>query len=158
MKKLVLLAIVSAMLAASVAHAASSSGPGKPTVTLHFFDVTTTSTATISQNQRPKLGDRFFSHDNVYNWNGAKRGALVGQANTTFVVLAPNLGEVSGVASLPGGTLAIEGQVSFNGGPVSTFPVIGGTGRYVTARGEVIVRGIGGQNSNKSAVTVRLWM
>ena len=162
MKKLVLLVTVSVMLAASVAHAASPSGPGKPTVTLHFFDITTNSTATISQNQRgpgrPKLGDRFFSHDNVYNWNGAKRGALVGQANTSFVVLAPNLGEVSGVASLPGGTLAIEGQVSFNGGPVSTFPVIGGTGRYVTARGEVTVRGIGGPNSNKSAVTVQLWM
>jgi hypothetical protein len=72
-------------------------------------------------------------------------------------VLAPNLGEVSGVASLPDGTLAIEGQTSFSTS-TSSFPVIGGTGRFVTARGEVIVRTIGGPDSNRSAITVRLWM
>jgi hypothetical protein len=148
---------VSAALAASVAQAATPSGPGKPTVTLHFFDLTTSGAATISEHQRPKLGDRFFSHDNVYVWKGGKRGALVGHADTTFVVLAPNLGEVSGVATLPGGTPAIEGQTQFTG-PTSTFPVIGGTGRYVTARGEVIVRTIGAPDSNRSAITVRLWM
>jgi hypothetical protein len=35
-KRLALLAAVSAMLAASGAHAATPSGPGKPTVTLNY--------------------------------------------------------------------------------------------------------------------------
>jgi len=75
MKKVALLAALSAALVASVAQAATPSGPGKPTVTLHFFDLTTSGSATISGHQRPKLGDRFFSHDNVYLWKGGKRGA-----------------------------------------------------------------------------------
>ena len=157
MKKFALLAALSAALVASVAQAATPSGPGKPTVTLHFFDLSTSGSATISEHQQPKLGDRFFSHDNVYTWSGGKRGTLVGHANTTFVVLAPNLGEVSGVASFPGGTIAIEGQAAFSA-LTNMFPVIGGTGRYATARGEVIVRTIGAPDSNRSAITVRLWM
>jgi hypothetical protein len=157
MKKVVLLAAVSVLLAGSVAQAATPTGPGKPTLTMQFLDVTTSSAATIANNQHPKLGDRFFSHDKVYTWRGLKRGPQVGTADTSFVVLGQNLGEVSGLASLPGGTLAIEGQVSFTT-LTSTIPVIGGTGRYATARGEVTVRTIGGPDSNKSAITLRLWM
>src|SRR5262249_57773278 len=125
MKKLALLVVFSALLAASTANAATPSGPGAPTVILHFFDVTTNSAATFSENQRPKLGDLFYSHDKLYTWRGVKRGALVGHSDTSFVVLGPNLGEVSGVATLPGGTVVVAGQVTFSTS-TSTIPVIGG--------------------------------
>jgi hypothetical protein len=157
-KKLALLAVVvPALQSASVAYAAMSSGPGKPTVTLNVLDVQTNGGATISQNQRPTLGDRFWFHNTTYKWNGAKRGALFGHTDGTIVFLGPNTGELSAVAYYPGGTLVAEGQNNFNN-PVNRFAIVGGTGIYATARGEVIVRSLGGPNSNKSAITVRLWM
>ena len=160
MKKIALLVAVPGllMLATSVAQAAGSSGPGKPTITLNLLDVQTNSAFTGSQNQRPKLGDRFWFHNNTYTWKAGKRGALIGHTDGTVVFLAGNLGEVSAVAYLPGGTLDALGQNNFNR-PVNTFSIVGGTGRYATARGEVIVRSLGNpQNSNKSALTVRLWL
>jgi hypothetical protein len=158
-KKLALLAVVvSALFSASVAYAAASSGPGKPTITLNFLDVQANSAFTGSQNQRPKLGDRVWFHNNTYKWNGAKRGALIGHTDGTIVILAGSLGELSAVAYYPGGTLDALGQDNFNS-RVNTFAVVGGTGIYATARGEVIVRTLGNpQNSTKSAITVRLWM
>jgi hypothetical protein len=160
-KKFALPAVVVmfAVLATSAAaHTATSSGPGKPTITLNLLDVQANSAATGSQNQRPKLGDRFWFHNNTYKWNGTKRGALVGHTDGTVVVLAGSLAELSAVAYLPGGTLDALGQDNFNS-PVNTFAVVGGTGIYATARGEVIVRSLGNpQNSNMSAITIRLWM
>ena len=158
MKSLALLAF--AVLAASVATTVSSAagGPGKPTVTLNVLDVQTNSAFTGSQNQRPKLGDRAWFHNDTYKWNGTKRGALIGHTDGTVVVLAGSLGELSAVAYLPGGTLDALGQNNFNT-PVNTFAIVGGTGIYATAHGEVIVRSLGNpQNSTMSAITIRLWM
>jgi hypothetical protein len=157
MKKLALFLAVSAALAAPFAQAATPSGPGKPTVTLNFLDVQTNGSATIPQNQRPKLGDRFWFRDNTYKWNGTKRGALVGHTDGTAVFVAGSLGELSAVAHYPGGTLDALGEISFNS-PVNMLAVVGGTGIYATARGEVTVRSLGGPNSNRSAITVRLWL
>jgi hypothetical protein len=157
-KKLALFAAVSALLAASVAHAATPSGPGKPTVTLNYLEIQTNfaATATFTRNQPPKLGDRIWFHSELYKWNGTKRGAHVGHADVTVVILTRNIGEVTAVGHLPGGTIAILGQSRNQ--RVDTFAVVGGTGRYATARGELIVRSFGGPNSNKSADTIRLWM
>jgi hypothetical protein len=157
--KFTLLAFVAAFVALSASAAASpaAGGPGKPTVTLNYLDVQTNASATIPQNQRPKLGDRFWFHNNSYKWNGTKRGALLGHTDGTIVILAASLAELSAVAYYPGGTLDALGQIKFNS-PVNTFAIVGGTGIYATARGEVIVHGLGGPNSNKSAITVRLWM
>src|SRR6266496_4175963 len=98
--KFALLAFVAACVALSASAAASSAagGPGKPTVTLNYLDVQTTGSATISQNQRPKLGDRFWFQNNTYKWNGTKRGALIGHTDGTVVVLTGSLGELSAVA------------------------------------------------------------
>jgi hypothetical protein len=159
-KKLVLLVAVPGllMLAASVAQAAGPSVPGKPTITLNLLDVQTNSAFTGSQNQRPKPGDRAWFHNNTYKWKAGRRGALIGHTDGTVVVLAGSLGELSAVAYLPGGTLDALGQNNFNS-PVNTFAIVGGTGGYATARGEVIVRSLGNlQNSNKSAITVRVWL
>jgi hypothetical protein len=159
-KKLALIVAVSGllMLATSIAQAAGPSGRGKPTLTLNFLDVQTNSAFTGSQNQRPKLGDRIWFHNNTYKWNRSKRGALIGHTDGTLVILAGSLAEISAVAYYPGGTIDALGQDNFNS-PVNTFAVVGGTGRYATARGEVIVRSLGNpQTSSTSAITVRLWL
>jgi hypothetical protein len=158
-KKLALLFAVPGLLllTTSVAQAAGPRSPGKPTLTLNFLDVQTNSAFTGSRNQRPKLGDRVWFHNNTYKWNGAKRGALIGHTDGMLVILAGSLAELSAVAYYPGGTLDALGQDNFNS-PVNTFAVVGGTGIYATARGEVIVRSLGNpQNSTMSAITVRLW-
>ena len=155
MKKLTLLAAVCAMLAVPVAQAASPSGPGKPTVTLNFLEVQTSFGGTISANEPPKPGDRIWLHSEFYKWKGSKRGAHFGHADATGVFSGSRTLLITGVASLPGGTLSVAGLASQQ--RVTTFAVVGGTGIYATARGEVILRSLGGSNSNLSADTIRLW-
>jgi hypothetical protein len=159
LKKLTLVAAtaVAALAPASTLAAPAASGPGKPTVVLQFLDVTTRFQASFPENREPVFGERFAFTDDVYRWSGRKRGALVGHANITAVVIGPNLSSLSAVAHLPGGTLIIYGD-NANDARAQTFAVIGGTGRYATARGELHVRNLGGENSNTSAITVKLWM
>jgi len=146
-----------ALLPVAASAAPSAAGPGKPTVVLHFLDVTTSFTATFPDDRAPRFGDQFAFHDNIYRWNGRKRGALIGHVNITAVVIGPNLSRLSAVAYLPGCTLVVFGDNSLSARS-QKLSVIGGTGIYATARGELIVRNIGGDNSSNSAVTVRLWL
>ena len=69
-------------------------------------------------------------------------------------MIAPNLTRLSAVAYLPGGTLLVFGDNAFNS-PSQKPVVIGGTGVYATARGELFTRSLG-QNTNNTAITVRL--
>ena len=154
--KLALLAFIAACVALSASPAASpaAGGPGKPTITLNYIDITTSSARTISENRPPKLGDLFSFHDEFYKWNGTKRGAHIGHADGTAVYLGHGMGQISGVGSFAGGTVNVAGELSFSS-RTSTLAVIGGTGAYATARGELTIRTI---NSTKSAQTLRLWL
>jgi hypothetical protein len=148
---------VTALLPVAASAAPLRSGPGKPTVVLQFLDVTTRFSATFGDDQQPKFGDQFAFHDKIYRWNGPKRGALVGHADIHAVVIGPNLSRLSAVAYLPGGTLVVFGDNSLSARS-QKLSVIGGTGIYAAARGELTARNIGGDNSNNTAITVRLWM
>ena len=158
MKKLALLIAVFGvlMLAASIAQAAGPSAPGKPTMTLNYLEIQTNFATTSAQNQRPRFGDRFWFHSELYAWKAGKRGAHIGHADVSAVFLPSNTVEITGVGYLPGGTLTVAGQSTNQ--RLSTFSVVGGTGRYATARGELSIRSLGGQNSNRSADTIRLWL
>ncbi len=157
MKRFALFMAVCAFLATSAAQAATPRGPGKPDVTINFLEIQTTFGGTVSQNEPPKPGDRFWFHSEFYKWNGAKRGAHIGHVDTigTFLGTPSNLVQITAVAYLPGGTISVLGNAG--NGRLITLAVVGGTGAYATARGEVSIRNIGGQNSNMSADTVRLW-
>lgn len=104
-------------------------------------------------NQPPKPGDRFWFHDEVYTWQGAHRGAHVGHVNVLVTMLARNTGYLTGVATLPGGTLSVSGENRFDSRG-DTLAVVGGTGAYAGARGEVITRDIG--KTNKTDITIHL--
>ncbi|MGZ4315920.1 MAG: hypothetical protein ACXVRS_08790 [Gaiellaceae bacterium] len=151
MKKLVMLAALAAGLLA--VNAAAGAGPGRPTLTMQFLEVQTNFSGTNAG--EPKPGDRFWFHSEFYKWNGGKRGARLGHADTTATVLQGGVVLVDGVGTLPGGTVSVAGLAGTRG--AFTLAVVGGTGAYATARGEVIIRGIGGVNSNTSADTLRIW-
>src|SRR6185437_16917773 len=94
MKKLVLFAAACAALllgaaAATASGTAGSSKPvlGKPTVIMRFLEVQTGMTATAPLSQRPTFGERFWFHSDFYKWNGTRRGAHLGHANASGVVL-----------------------------------------------------------------------
>jgi hypothetical protein len=149
-----LLAAISALVVAQDAFAAPS-GPGKPNLVINFLEVQTSFGGTLTGNEAPKPGDRFWLHGEFYKWQGAKRGGHLGHADAIATFGESGNPVITGVASLPGGRLSVTGMAS--AGPVSTLAVVGGTGIYATARGEVILRTIGGQDSNLSADTIRLW-
>lgn len=157
MKRFAVFMAVCFFVATSAAQAATPRGPGKPNITISFLEIQTTFGGTVSGNEPPKPGDRFWFHSEFYKWKGAKRGAHIGHVDTlgTFLGSSSNLVQITAVAYLPGGTISVLGNAG--NGRVITLAVVGGTGAYATARGEVSIRNIGGQNSNTSADTVRLW-
>jgi hypothetical protein len=154
MRRLPLL-ILAAVLAGALALSASATSP--PTTTLQFLGVSSNYNFTGSPNPNapPKLGDLFSFQITLYKWSGDKRGSMSGGVSVLGVALSSSMNSVSAVATLPGGTLVIEGN-SGNGRGV-LLAVTGGTGSYAGARGEVITRNIGGPNSSKSGITIRLW-
>ena len=155
MKKLVLFMIACAFLVASSAQAASSPALVKPTLTLNFLEIQTSAGGTGAQNAAPKPGDRFWFHSEFYKWNGSKQGAHFGHVNAILTFLPSGVGQVTAVAYLPGGTISVMGEEKQ--ARVQTLAVVGGTGAYATSLGEVTIRSVGGENSNMSADTVRLW-
>jgi hypothetical protein len=157
MKKRVLLVIACGALCTGAAGSAATrtAGPGKPTATINFLEIETGFAASVPENEAPKLGDQFWSHSEFYKWNGGKRGAHFGHADAHIVFLNSDKAQITAVASLPGGTLSVVGLTGNQ--RVTTLPIVGGTGAYATARGEVVLRTIGGPNSNKSSDTIQLW-
>lgn len=153
MKKTVVLAVLATALA--LAATAAGAGPGAPTLTMRFLEVQTQFGGSFSANQEPRPGDRVWFHSELYRWKGSKRGAHLGHTDTTAIVLPGGIVQVTGVGTLPGGTVSVEGLAGNRG--TFKLAVVGGTGVYATARGEVVIRSIGGETSNTSADTLRLW-
>jgi hypothetical protein len=97
--------------------------------------------------------------DKLYNLVpqfGKPKGALVGSDSGTLRKTGTISFSFRGVVRLPGGTLAVKGQV-IGGERVSNLDVAGGTGRFAGARGIVVIRGMGGQGraSNIFHLTLR---
>ena len=154
-KMLVLFSIGAALVVSAAAYGNGSVGQAAPSLTLRFLEVQTQFGGSIPQNQQPRPGDRFWFHSEFYRWHLAKRGANIGHADTTAVVLPGGVVQVTGVAALPGGTVSVVGNAADKG--AFRLAVVGGTGAYATARGEVVIRGIGGEGSPKSSDTLRIW-
>jgi len=154
MKKLLFVAACAAL--SSVAAASAASPPGPPTTVLNFFDRTTNFVGSPGTEGRPpRVGDSFTFRDEVYRWTGGRPGAHVGHADVLGLFQSGQVVRIEATASLPGGTLEVSGVSG--PGPTTQLAVVGGTGRYATARGQLTVRNLGGENSNHSAITIRLW-
>jgi hypothetical protein len=160
------------VLTASLA-AAALSVPTAPAVTVpqHF------SLLEVSRNldepigdfrfDRPPVGgDQFTFTDDLYRWNGTKRGAHVGHVRV-FATFITGFGDnfshkattfFSAQFYLPGGSLVLNGfgQSNPNGPSRFVLPIVGGTGEYANARGTVTVRFLGDGNQGRSNVDVRV--
>ena len=117
-------------------------------------------------NQPPVGGDQFAFTHTLYRWAGTKQGARVGHLHVvgTFVTgFGPRFTHhalmlFDAQAYLPGGSVMAEGYGGLNpDGPTRlTLPVIGGTGIYANARGQIKVRDLGNGNINKTSIAIHL--
>jgi hypothetical protein len=161
MRRLYLLALMSAtVIAGVVALAVSSSASAAPnTTTLKlFFKVVgsaykTASGGAIGNNTPPAVGDYFEEFIDVYTGTAADHStAITGSAVlecTVYKVVNPN-------KNLPGicqGTIAIGNSMLVStsksnlAGNQNVYPITGGTGSYLHAKGTVTTKKVG-NNSN----------
>jgi hypothetical protein len=156
LKKLVLAAVALAALSLTASVSASSAKSAAPApLVFRYLDVTKTFKAAFPENRAPRQGDMAWFHDDIYTWRGAKRGVRVGHVDATITFLSRSLARISAVAAIPGGTITVFGDSGEK--RVTTYAILGGTGAYATARGEVTVRDLGGEDSDTSAITIRVW-
>jgi len=153
--------IALAMVAALVAAVATSAAAVKPQ-TINLLDVERSFVGTggldTTFNNPPKDGQGFVLVNDLYKWNGTKRGKHVGtlHAVCTFTAVGDEDGEAMevciGAALLPRGQIALAGVIKQSN--LFDVPIVGGTGAYAGARGYVRVKSIGGDNSSNSADTI----
>jgi hypothetical protein len=130
---------------------------------MHLLDLSETSTPAFDAGTgEPRPGDRVFLRDGLYAWQGAKRGARVGSADSTLTFMSAfgahgATVELSGQLFLHGGSLRVEGvgQVGGHGPSRFTLPIVGGTGSYAGARGTLELRDLG-SSGDKSVLDIQL--
>jgi len=127
------------MLAATVPGAATSAA-GSMTI-----QVTSVTLKCVEHDIAPKgasKGDTVVCTDRLLNAAvqfGKKKGAVVGSDSGTMTFAGPHTAKFQGTASLPGGTLKLDGNVQLlaNGG--LAIPVAGGSGKFAQASGTLTV-------------------
>jgi hypothetical protein len=88
----------------------------------------------------PSRGDVYsarFRLLNVVPQFGRKAGAAVATEHSSLKLTSRTMAVVSGVVTLPGGTIAYSGKGRL--GSNAPIPVVGGTGRFAGARGTLTV-------------------
>jgi hypothetical protein len=103
----------------------------------------------------PTLGDQYIFTDGLYQWKGPKRGKRIGTTHGIATITSPTTAFFTGTMTLPGGQIQGAGYFSFTA-HLETIIVLGGTGRYNNAGGEVTITKLGGENSNNSSLVIRL--
>jgi hypothetical protein len=103
----------------------------------------------------PTFGDQYIFTDGLYRWAGRKRGKRIGTTHGIATITSPTTAFFTGTMSLPGGQIQGAGYFSFTA-RVETIIVLGGTGRYSNAGGEITITKLGGEDSNNSSFIIRL--
>jgi len=163
MKTAAVLLALAGTIAVFVIAQAGSAAPSGP-IQLNLLDIPKSDVpvGNASQHQTPQAGDQVLLTDELYAWNGAKRGAHLGRAEASlsfrrgFTFEKGGLVYIVGQLFLPDGSILVNGFATV-GSDNSPFvlPVVGGTGKYIGARGTFSSRDIGADR-NKSSVTLTL--
>jgi hypothetical protein len=102
----------------------------------------------------PRSGEQFGFVDGLYRWDNTKKGARIGRVEvvltflTDFNAKGQAKSHIYAQAFLPGGSLVIEGNSVIREGPSKfVLPIVGGSGKYAGAGGEVVIRDLGGDKS-----------
>jgi dirigent-like protein len=133
---------VLALAAAVLVCASASSARSERAMTIRLVSVATSARPVDKPPAGPSKGDQIIETSrlsNAVSQFGKAKGAVVGHDKATLTILSPTALTLDGVATLPGGTIAIRGPVESSSGRVTTIPVKGGTGRYAHARGSVVL-------------------
>jgi hypothetical protein len=150
MRKLPLaLAGVAAGLALAAGAVSASPTSTPPVLSLLDINGTQHGLGSYHLQHPPRAGDQTARTDQLYTWAGGKRGARVGHAE--LIILSKTnldqsgaIGLLTAQVFLPAGSLLVEGYTHFGGAEKpATFPILGGTGSYATARGYVVSRPLG---------------
>ncbi len=130
-------ALIAALTAAVLAPAAQAE-----TIT---FSVTSVVVSVKPTDRPPKgtsKGDTIEYRDRLLNTAarfGHPKGAVVGSDHGTLTYTSAHTATFAGTAVLPDGTLQLAGEVTPLTGGNLLFRVVGGTGRYAKATGDVLV-------------------
>ena len=103
----------------------------------------------------PTRGDQYLFTDGLYQWQGTKRGKRIGTTHGIATITSPTTAFFTGTMSLPGGLIQGAGYFNFTA-PVETIIVLGGTGKYNNAGGEVTITKLGGESSDNSTLVIHL--
>lgn len=157
MRRFSFFAVLTATAAGLLFGVSPGSGMDRPTVIslLSVQEGGTLIDVDRSGGRGPTLGDEFIFTDGLYQWDGRKRGKRVGTTHGIATITSPTTAFFTGTTSLPGGLIQGAGYFRFTA-KVETIVVLGGTGRYRNAGGEVTITKLGGENSEKSSFVARL--
>jgi hypothetical protein len=157
MRRICLLAAVIAAAAGLVFGVSAGSAGDQPTVISLLSVQQGGSLIDVDQSggRGPTLGDEFIFTDGLYQWDGKKRGKRVGTTHGIATITSPTTAFFTGTTVLPDGLLQGAGYFRFTA-RVEKIIVLGGTGRYGNAGGEVTITKLGGENSDRSSFVVRL--
>jgi hypothetical protein len=100
----------------------------------------------------PGIGDLLVFQDRVLDRTGRQVGVEGGSCTITAILADGFQTHCVGTVSLPGGQIAFQGLVTDK--PEKRMAVVGGTGRYRTAAGELTVLELG--HDEAGTLTIRL--
>jgi hypothetical protein len=136
---------VLAGLAACLALAVPASSPAAAgPATIALIAHTTGVTVTDRGPKGPSRGDRYVTTSRLVNAQrqfGKKKGAVVGSDRGVVTLTSTRTARITGVATLPGGTIRIRGTMKEQPDATLVVPVVGGTGAFSGARGTLTVNG-----------------
>jgi hypothetical protein len=130
-----------AVLALGVAAALPAAARAE-TLTIRVTSVVVTVKRVDVKPKGTSAGDRLVLEDSLLNAApqfGKKTGATVGSDSGTMTFTSSHSARFVGRARLPGGTLRLKGPVTAYGRDSIRIPVVGGTGRFSSARGTLTV-------------------
>lgn len=127
--------------ALTVAQSASAVAAAPPPALIRLVSVTTSAKEIDRPPKGASAGDAVLETSMLYNdvrqFELPKRATVGTDRAVQRLLLKPRRLVVSGVASLPGGTLRFEGAMARNPRGGVVIPVVSGTGRYLGARGSL---------------------
>ena len=112
------------------------------------------------KSQPPPVGAGYLLQTALFNRTaqfGKPTGARVGSVELQCVLASSLRTLCTGVAHLPDGFITLTGANLTEGGPTEWYAATGGVSAYANRHGQIKATDVGGQNANKTIVTITLY-
>jgi hypothetical protein len=130
------------LAAAIVATFATSAESAPPPSVIRVISITTSRSSIDVPPRNESAGDLDRSTSRLLNERaqfGKPKGAVIGSDRGTMTLTGPRSARLKVVATLPGGTITVNGALTAAGGGAVSIPVVTGTGVFAGARGTVTI-------------------